>query len=495
MKQHPIFTLLFCLIFALMLTACDDSSYEDEPYEGDETYEDIGEGLTAEDCYEDEIYDPETQDCLYSDTASSVDGEPPLTAEDCYDDETYDAATQTCIYNDTTASTDEEAPLTAEDCYEDETYDLETQTCYIDISCEDDAECALILSEMYTDEELADLEYFAMTEDDCLPGESYDPDEQYCYIECDTDAECDALAEEIYAGLDVYLTDSYNGRSDAPSAQTTTTNTPSNTPDDLSGGDPELPSIARYLLDSNLDLQLAGLNDSQSSNQARHQEIWEFLRRVLPPTLLKSDVREYHIFTDGTEEVLAYVSPLANDNTKWLIGIDIADAGTSGKVNTPDFVHTTIHEFAHILTLENDQVPPDNSQTAENGEESDVALACTTFYTGEGCALSNAYINQFFTKFWADLYYNEFQDIQWAETDEEYEEKLIEFYDNYSDQFVTEYAATNPGEDIAESFTHFVLQDKPTGNSIADQKVRFFYDYPSLVAIRNHMRSELARMK
>ena len=124
-----------------------------------------------------------------------------------------------------------------------------------------------------------------------------------------------------------------------------------------------------------------------------------------------------------------------------------------------------------------------------------MARACTTFYTGEGCALSNSYINQFFTKFWADLYYNEFQDVEWAETDEEYEEKMIAFYDTYSDQFVTEYAATNPGEDIAESFAYFVLQDKPTGSSIADQKVRFFYDYPALVTIRNHMRSELARMQ
>ena len=417
--------------------------------------------------------------------------------DDAYYEDEYDY--DNVEMNDTAVEY-EESPLTEADCYEDEIYDPETQSCIIDIVCEDDAECELILAELYDEDELADLEFYAMTEEDCLPGESYDPDAQACYIECDTDAECAQLADEIYTDLDVYFSDLYNGRSTTSSA-TTNQPTTTNLPNDLSGGDPELPTIARYTLDSNLDLQLAGLDENQPNaqiDQTRHQEIWQFLRRVLPADIMQADVSEYHIFTDGTDGTLAYVSPLDDDANHWLIGIDIQDAGTSGKVNTRDFVHTTIHEFTHILTLENGQVPPDTSLSREEidaGVESEVALACTTFYSGEGCALANSYINQFFDKFWADVYYNEFQDVLWAETNEEYEEAIIVFYDDRPDWFVTEYAATNPGEDIAESFTYFVLQDKPTGDSIADQKVRFFYDYPTLVNIRTHMRSELARMK
>ena len=56
---------------------------------------------------------------------------------------------------------------------------------------------------------------------------------------------------------------------------------------------------------------------------------------------------------------------------------------------------------------------------------------------------------------------------------------------------MTDYAATNPGEDIAESWTHFVINDKPSGDSIADQKVRFFYDYPELVELRDKIRARL----
>ena len=37
-----------------------------------------------------------------------------------------------------------------------------------------------------------------------------------------------------------------------------------------------------------------------------------------------------------------------------------------------------------------------------------------------------------------------------------------DFYSGNENNFVTDYAATNPGEDIAESFAFFVLQSKPT---------------------------------
>jgi len=37
----------------------------------------------------------------------------------------------------------------------------------------------------------------------------------------------------------------------------------------------------------------------------------------------------------------------------------------------------------------------------------------------------------------------------------------------------------------------FVLQDKPEGNLIRDQKVRFFYDFPEMLAVRDHARQYL----
>jgi len=58
--------------------------------------------------------------------------------------------------------------------------------------------------------------------------------------------------------------------------------------------------------------------------------------------------------------------------------------------------------------------------------------------------------------------------------------------------FVTEYASTNPGEDIAESFAFFVLRPKPSSSKKkSDQKMLFFFDYPELVKLRSYVRSRI----
>jgi hypothetical protein len=70
---------------------------------------------------------------------------------------------------------------------------------------------------------------------------------------------------------------------------------------------------------------------------------------------------------------------------------------------------------------------------------------------------------------------------------EAYQSAIDELYTKYSDQFVTDYAATNPHEDIAESWTEFIMRPRPTGTSIADDKVQFFYEFPELVQLRSEI--------
>jgi hypothetical protein len=61
----------------------------------------------------------------------------------------------------------------------------------------------------------------------------------------------------------------------------------------------------------------------------------------------------------------------------------------------------------------------------------------------------------------------------------------------YQDQFVTDYAPTSPVEDIAESWTFFVLSPKPELNSIANEKILFFYEYPELVELRTQILKQI----
>jgi hypothetical protein len=65
------------------------------------------------------------------------------------------------------------------------------------------------------------------------------------------------------------------------------------------------------------------------------------------------------------------------------------------------------------------------------------------------------------------------------------------FYDRHRDDFVTDYATTNPGEDLAETFTVFVMQDRPSGSTIADRKVLFLWNDPAMTALRDQIRTHL----
>lgn len=67
-------------------------------------------------------------------------------------------------------------------------------------------------------------------------------------------------------------------------------------------------------------------------------------------------------------------------------------------------------------------------------------------------------------------------------------------YEQLTDLFVSDYAATNPGEDIVETFTYFFLKAEPSCTNratIGKQKVCMFYEYPTLKNIRIEIRENL----
>ena len=205
----------------------------------------------------------------------------------------------------------------------------------------------------------------------------------------------------------------------------------------------------------------------------KHQEIWAMVLQVIPESF-RGNLSEFLIFSGEENSTAGFVVQTSNDLSKWQMGIAIDFAYQSGFNAGGELAYTIIHEFAHILTLNNTQI-----------DASIGASSCSNYFPGEGCANTDSYINQLYSRFWADIW-SEYQ----AATDSENAQQ--EFYDKYKDRFVTQYASTNPGEDIAESFTYFVtLENKPTGNSIADQKVLMMYEYPELIELRNYIRTNL----
>lgn len=213
---------------------------------------------------------------------------------------------------------------------------------------------------------------------------------------------------------------------------------------------------------------------------AVQQSIWNYTASLLSPDQLKW-ISEFIIFTDGPANTLAWVDNRdILDRAHWQLGIDILDAA-----DPIDLTYTLVHEFAHLITLNTDQIPPADSYSTWTQNPA----ACSQFSIPEGCTNPDSYLNLFYQKFWTDIF------DEWLETveevpvtsSEEYDTLVEELYYRHEDLFVGEYAATNIREDMAESFMYFVLEEKPEGNSVFEQKIRFFYEFPELVSLREQI--------
>ena len=228
------------------------------------------------------------------------------------------------------------------------------------------------------------------------------------------------------------------------------------------------------------------LQDEQSDS-AIQRRVWEYFSALIPEDQ-RGIIAEYSIITDGEGGTLAAVSQTQSDASLWALQVDIADS-----TEYDNLTFTLVHEFGHLLTLGPGQVPPSlavfNNPNDDNIYFEEVS-ACPQYFPGEGCANSDSYINAFYDQFWADIH-EEWNDINLEEDEDIYYERLDAFYNKYQDQFVTDYAATNPEEDIAEAWAFFVLGSEPAGDTIAEEKVLFFYQYPELFELRAQILNNL----
>lgn len=196
------------------------------------------------------------------------------------------------------------------------------------------------------------------------------------------------------------------------------------------------------------------------------QEVWERFTQIIP-----ADQREMltSFELNSAEAGGGYVYPNDNPST-WSMGISLGLG--------EDLDYVLIHEFAHLLTLQAEEVPP----AADDNPD-----ACSTYFTGEGCALSGSTMAEFVQRFWPQSQLDEIRGLQEAE---DYD-GLDAFYRENADDFVTDYATTNPAEDLAETFTAFVLNNQPTGDTIADEKVNLLWADADMVELRDQIRASL----
>ena len=230
----------------------------------------------------------------------------------------------------------------------------------------------------------------------------------------------------------------------------------------------------------------------------KHYEIWNNFTSLIPES--DRNVSMFYLTTDGVGEIAGGVNRDLEDLSKWHLFYDIYDSYPDGIFDENYTIHTTIHEFGHILTSSTNQLDVDaelvellvdNKNNFDDmwGEKSEECYP--KYMSVDGCVKDDSYMDNFYQQFWLDII-SEWDEIQYIENDDEYYEHMDLFYEKYEDRFVSAYASSNVDEDIAESWTAFVLLEKPQDiDSISNQKILFFYEYPELIELRYHIRSNL----
>ncbi len=264
--------------------------------------------------------------------------------------------------------------------------------------------------------------------------------------------------------IDEGLTTSVN-----PDTNTNVGDTPDNT-DNPTGSDGE---ITLYTINGDhivkkQDYKVSGQDLAYQQDTKKHQELWSLTKKIIPANY-RTKMSEFLIYNGDVSGSAGFVIETKPDLSKWQMGIAINYAN-----DQKELVYTIIHEFGHILTLNNDQVNANINETS-----------CGNFYTGEGCSKTASYINKLHKNHWADIW-SEFIKAKDTET------AMEGFYNKYSSRYVTQYASTNPGEDIAEVFATFVTRNSGVnGNSIAEQKIQLMYNHNELIELRNYIRNNL----
>jgi len=170
--------------------------------------------------------------------------------------------------------------------------------------------------------------------------------------------------------------------------------------------------------------------------------------------------------TTGSGNLLGWVIYYDNPGSKYIASAeyniktrqwDIFVNLSMARENEQETIITIIHEFAHIISLNKEQMYTKIPQKI-----------CWTHFVPEGCLKKESYLYKFWREFWKGNYLeNELDTDGYAK----------EHYQKSPDKYVTEYAATNPAEDFAESFMFFITGDDYGNKQIAGKKVDFFQQY------------------
>lgn len=197
---------------------------------------------------------------------------------------------------------------------------------------------------------------------------------------------------------------------------------------------------------------------------AQDRRVWDYVCSVLPLNA-RLKIAEFNLFTDGCSNVLAYTSPVKREdgtpnNTRFSLNIDYYDVydETGAPRDWSKLTYTILHEYGHVLLEDETQI--------------DLTLGSDTH--DPAGFIPGSFRYGFYDRFWKDLGVTAVGD-----------------YEANPTHYVSRYGANYFHEDIADTFAVFVLGAKPDGDTIAEQKLLFFWADLGMTALRQEIRDAI----
>jgi hypothetical protein len=212
----------------------------------------------------------------------------------------------------------------------------------------------------------------------------------------------------------------------------------------VSYGETDLQIVASYVVEAGVLQPIPG-----QTVPAAHRALWQTVEHVLPTAEL-AEIRQLNVVTDGPNGTLGMVHRSGQATDRWILSLDLAE---------PERVleETLIHELAHVLTLDRDDL-----RTGTDG--------CDGVRLPLGCARAGSALAQWADQFWPDPDHA-------ATFDREH--------------FVSEYAASAVHEDLAETFLAYVTQRSHASSPVLAEKFAFFDRHPDLAQAAADVRARL----
>ncbi len=191
--------------------------------------------------------------------------------------------------------------------------------------------------------------------------------------------------------------------------------------------------------------------------------VWDYLCSILPLEA-RQKIAQFNLFTDGTSNILAYTSPVqvdgVSDNTRFSISIDYYDVYDENgeKRDWSKLTYTILHEYGHVLLEDETQVDLTKGDSTHD----------------PAAFIEGAFRKGFYDTFWSAL----------GDTG-------VGDYEANPTHYVSRYGANYFHEDIADTFAVFVLGGQPQGDTVAEEKLRFFWADPDMAALRAAIRQNL----